>query len=151
MVEADEAHIDGKEHSKHESKKNHNGRGSKGKSAVVGACPCEGKVVAKHLPDTTTATILEFLTSGVDKEAVLYSDEHPAYRRGDNNSSVNHSAKQFVDGMIHISVIDSVWSVRKCGITGVYHVVSLAHLQRYLAEFSFRLSQVSYELRTATC
>lgn len=146
VVEADETYIGGKERNKHESKKNHNGRGPKGKIAVVGVRTREGKVVAKHLPDTTTATIMDFLASTIDQETILYSDEHPAYRGWGNHSSVNHSAKQFVDGMIHTNGIESVWSVLKRGIVGVYHVVSLAHLQRYLAEFSFRLSRCRMSL-----
>lgn len=32
-------------------------------------------------------------------------------------------------------------------ITGVYHVVSLTHIQLYLAEFSFRLSRCRMSLK----
>ncbi|WPF67242.1 IS1595 family transposase [Corynebacterium sp. 22KM0430] len=81
VVEADETYIGSKERNKHESKKNHDGRGAKGKAAVVGVRTRDGKVVARHLPNTTTATIMEFLTSSIDQTATLYSDEHPAYRR----------------------------------------------------------------------
>lgn len=101
VVGADETYIGGKERNKHESKKNHDGRGLKGKAAVVGVRTRDGKVPARHLPDTTTATIMDFLTSTIDREAILCSDEHLAYRGWGNHSSVNHSAKKFVDGMIH--------------------------------------------------
>lgn len=93
VVEADENYVGGKERNKHESIKNHDGRGTKGKAAVVGVRSREGKVTARHLSNTTTATITDFLTSTIDRETVLYSDEHPAYRGWGNHSSVNHSAK----------------------------------------------------------
>ncbi|MGV0358912.1 IS1595 family transposase [Corynebacterium mastitidis] len=146
MVEADGTYVGGKERNKHESKKNHDGRGHKGKAAVVGVRTREGKVRAKHLPDTIPVTIMDFLNSAIGRETVLYSDEHPAYRGWGNHNSVNHSAKQFVDDRIHTNGIESVWSVLKRGIVGVCHVVSLAHLRRYLAEFSFRLSRCRMSL-----
>jgi transposase-like protein len=62
--------------------------------------------------------------------------------------SVNHSAKQFVDGMAHTNGIESVWAVLKRGFYGVYHAFSSKHLQRYLNEFVFRLNSGNVKFHT---
>ena len=40
----------------------------------------------------------------------------------------------------HSNTVESYFSILKRGITGVYHHVSEAHLQRYVDEFDFRFS-----------
>jgi transposase-like protein len=62
--------------------------------------------------------------------------------------SVNHSAKQFVDGMAHTNGIESVWAVLKRGFYGIYHAFSRKHLQRYLNEFVFRLNSGNVKFHT---
>lgn len=61
--------------------------------------------------------------------------------RGYSHRSVNHSAKQFVDGMAHTNSIENVWPVLKRGFYCVYHSCSAKHLSRYIAKFSFRLNE----------
>ncbi len=60
----------------------------------------------------------------------------PEYQR----LSVNHSAKQFVDGMAHTNSIESVWALLKRAFYGIYHSFSGKHLQRYINEFTYRLN-----------
>jgi hypothetical protein len=55
--------------------------------------------------------------------------------------SVNHSAKDFVNGMAHTNGIESVWAVLKRGFYGVYHSFSGKHLQLYVDDFSFWLNE----------
>ena len=45
---------------------------------------------------------------------------------------------EYVRGDAHSNTVEGYFSILKRGITGVYHHVSEAHLQRYLAEFDFR-------------
>lgn len=61
---------------------------------------------------------------------------------------VNHSAKQFVDGMAHTNGIESVWAVLKRGFYGVYHSFSAKHLQRYVNEFAYRLNEGNVRVHT---
>jgi len=42
------------------------------------------------------------------------------------------------DGDAHTNTAESVFSLLKRGVYGVYHNVSKQHLHRYLAEFDFR-------------
>jgi len=141
-VEADEAYIGGKEANKHASKKLKLGRGTIGKTAVLGIRERDGNTYATVLKDNSAKTIQAELKKRIDKNATLNTDEHGAYIGVPfNHKVVNHSAKQFVDGKAHTNSIESVWALLKRGHYGVYHKISKKHLPRYLAEFLFRLNQ----------
>ena len=54
---------------------------------------------------------------------------------------VNHSAKEYVNGMASTNGIESVWAVVKRGFNGIYHNWSSKHNQRYINEFTFRFNE----------
>lgn len=58
----------------------------------------------------------------------------------ERHEMVDHSASEYVRGDAHSNTVEGYFSILKRGINGVYHHVSEAHLQRYLAEFDFRYS-----------
>jgi hypothetical protein len=62
--------------------------------------------------------------------------------------AVNHSAKEFVDGMAHTNGIESVWAVLKRGFYGIYHQFSTKYLQRYINEFTYRLNEGNCKIHT---
>jgi hypothetical protein len=64
------------------------------------------------------------------------------------HKTVCHSAKEFVDGMAHTNSIESVWAVLKRGFYGIYHSFSAKHLNRYVAEFTFRLNEGNCKIHT---
>jgi len=143
ICEADETYIGGKETNKHESKKLKAGRGTVGKMAVLGIRQRGGRVKAKVIKSTNKDTIQAAVKSAVEAGTTLCTDEHAGYRGMPEygHKVVNHSAKQFVDGMAHTNGIESVWSVLKRGFYGVYHQFSEKHLQRYVDEFAYRLNE----------
>jgi transposase-like protein len=103
------------------------------------------------LARTDAATIQAAVIDSVIPNSTLYTDEHGSYAGMDvayNHASVNHSAKEFVNGMAHTNGIESVWAVLKRGFYGVYHSFSEKHLQRYVDEFSFRLNEGNVKNRT---
>ena len=137
-VEVDETYMGGKERNK--SKKLKVGRGTVGKTAVVGAKDRKtNKVKAKVAENTDAKTLQKFVADTAAKGATVYSDDASAYKGMPfDHTSVRHSVGEFVDGMAHTNGIESFWSMLKRAHKGVYHKMSAKHLQRYVDEFAGR-------------
>lgn len=143
-VEIDETFVGGLERNKHESDKKKLGRGTIGKSAVLGMRERGGRTKAMPIENVSIEEIQSAIHANIAVGSTLYTDEHGAYNDLDGlffkQERVNHSANEYVKGMASTNSIESVWAVLKRGLTGVYHKVSKKHLARYVDEFAFRLN-----------
>jgi transposase-like protein len=141
IVEMDETYIGGKAKNKH-GKRGGKGRGTVGKTAVLGAVSRKGNVVARVLNGTDALTVEGFVEEAVSKRvSLLATDDHASFRNLASlrrHGVVNHSAGQYVVGAIHTNTIEGFWSILKRGVVGTYHKVSRKYLPLYVAEFQFR-------------
>ncbi|MYD51305.1 MAG: IS1595 family transposase [Dehalococcoidia bacterium] len=151
IVEIDETFIGGKEANKHESKKQHNGRGPVGKTAVLGMRQRGGRSKAQPITGTDGETLRETIRQHVEPGSTVYTDEHRGYSNLHDYSrgTVNHGAKEYVGaGDIHINSAESMWAVLKRSIYGTWHHVSVKHLERYVNEATFRLNEGNVQYHT---
>ena len=104
----------------------------------------EGKAKVRHVKSSGVRVLVPEIERSVDNSAVVYSDEHGAYKllvkKGYEHNHVTHSKNQYVIGNIHTQNIENLWSTMKRGIKGVYRHVDAQYLQAYADEYAFRYS-----------
>ena len=140
-VEVDETFVGGRERNKHAKDKLRAGRGTVGKTAVVGAKDRATKRASANVIENIDAeTLRGFVHEHAEEGATVYTDDPRAYRgmSGVKHEAVKHSVSEYVRNMAHTNGTESFSAMLKRGYHGVYHKMSAKHLQRYVNEFAGR-------------
>ena len=138
VIEVDESYFGGWEKNKLRDKKLNEGRGTVGKTAVVGANDRDStQVVAKVVEDTNRKTLHGFIDDNVTLSAIVCTDDSKSNRKlhGYDHQFVKHSVGEYVDGEIHINRMESFWSILKRVHQCTFQRFSKKHLDRYVTEF----------------
>jgi transposase-like protein len=146
-VEIDETYVGGKPR-KIPGVRAKCGRGTK-KTPVVALIQRNGPMRAMPVQHVTIKNLKNVIHQHVRKDAVLMTDELPAYRkigRGyASHKRVVHSRGEYARDGVSVNSCESFFALLKRGVHGTFHHVSKKHLHRYCDEFSFR-----WEHRKAT-
>jgi transposase-like protein len=139
VVEADETYIGGKKSN------NRRGRGATDKKAVVALVERDGRARSFHVANVSGPTLGGVIRENVDMSARLMTDEWKSYRKVGkemaDHQTVAHSYDEYVRGDVYTNTVEGFFAILKRGVDGIYHHVSRAHLDRYLAEFDFRYNR----------
>lgn len=136
IVEADETYVGGKKR-----KGSKRGRGTK-KTPVLTLVERKGRARSYKLDNLTKRTIQGLIRDDVEITSHIMTDEFKSYKGLSQyfagHSHVNHGAKEYCRGIVHVNFAESYFSLLKRAVIGAFHHVSDAHLPRYLSEFDFR-------------
>ena len=151
-VEVDETYVGGKQRranvkqftpldpTKPDPRRKKTGRGTD-KTPVVALVERGGEVRSFRVANVTADSLGGAIRRHVSREAHLRTDSFASYKKvgGEyaSHETVDHSY-EYVRGDAHTNTAENFFSLLKRGINGIYHHVSEAHLDRYLAEFDFR-------------
>jgi transposase-like protein len=138
-VEADEAYIGGR---RRKSAPGQTGRGSLGKTVVLGLAERAGNVMTHVVPNSRANSLIPPIAQSVRPGSTISTDEWFAYGRlsklGYRHLVVRHSTDEWVRGDAHTNTIEGFWSQLKRSIRGTHVHVSGKHLSKYLGEFEYR-------------
>lgn len=144
-VECDETFIGGKAKNMHKSKREKviKGRGSVGKTAVMGMLERKGNVRAKVIESVDRETLHSEIKEQVEEGSNLFTDEWRSYQGLDEafvHKVINHSI-EYVRDNVHTNGIENFWSLLKRTISGTYVSVEPYHLAKYVEEQVFRYNE----------
>ena len=136
VVEVDETYVGGK------AKNAHKGKPVPKKVPVVSLVSRDGNMKAHVVTDVNHKTIKATLKRYVESTAEIFTDggtHFPAAVKGyAGHETVNHDARAYVRGVVHIQGCESFNALLKRSLMGAWHAVSEKHLPRYVGEVAFR-------------
>lgn len=142
IVEVDETFIGGKARNMHTAKRKKviTGRGTTGKTVVMGMLERGGKVKTHVIAERDKKTLHAKIADHVEPGTEVMTDELVSYwgiAENYTHNVINH-AEEYVRGTIHTNGMENYWSLVKRALTGTYISVEPFHLFRYLDEQAFR-------------
>lgn len=160
VVEIDETYVGGRprkenKHDARETNEKHNKRGrGTSKTPIVGVKERNtGRVyavVANKNEDGKQVSgkqLFNILKRVCKDNTLVMTDQLPSYnilnKPNEKNLvrlMVDHNVMYSLGNGIHTNGIESFWAIVKRGIYGVFHHISVKHMQSYMNEFCFRIN-----------
>jgi transposase-like protein len=113
------------------------------RTPVMGLIERKGRVEARLISTPSAQILVGVVRDRVSSKAdLVVTDQWAGYKgvgKTHKHEVINH-IKNFAQGKVHTNTIENFWSLLKRGIIGNYHKVSVKHLPRYLAEFTYRFN-----------
>ncbi|HXQ15938.1 MAG TPA: IS1595 family transposase [Caulobacteraceae bacterium] len=105
---------------------------------VVSLVERDGPIRSMYLDDRNVRLAL---SRHLDFDSRLVTDGSTIYDRYVvRHESVDHSKGEYARGDVHTQTLEGFFSIFKRGLVGVYQHIDAKHLNRYLAEFDFRMN-----------
>lgn len=113
------------------------------KTPVLALCETKGNVVVVALPWVTRKGVSDIIHSVIAPTATMVTDGLGIYthlNKSDlyTHKVVNHKIGEYVKDGFHTNSVEGFFGLLKRGLYGIYHSVSVKHLQRYCDEFASR-------------
>jgi transposase-like protein len=144
VVEADETYIGKKDGKKGRKPAGAGGAGHK--RTVLSLVERGGHIRSFKLGGPNAGEIKAKIHTNVDPASVLHTDGSQVYKgylRVESHESVDHKSEYVRPGKsekVHTNSAEGFFNVFKRGMVGTYQHCGEQHLQRYLAEFDFRMN-----------
>ena len=139
-VEVDETYIGGRQ----PKEKGYGGRNPKNKTVVMGILERDGEIYTKVIPDASAKSLIPVIREYIQKGTRVNTDEWRPYKvlgsLGYIHETVNHGAKEYARGDVHVNGLENFWGQLKRSIRGTHVHVSRKHLPKYLGEFEYRFN-----------
>jgi len=151
IVELDEKYLGGKPRFK-PGVTHPRGKGPK-KTCIHVAVNRTGQVRAAQVSGDSYAELPPKVSKVVQPDARIMTDQLSAYRAigkdFSQHSSVNHGAREYARGDVHVNTAESFNALLERAKFGVFHFLSRRHIKRYVSEITFRWNnREPYERRT---
>jgi transposase-like protein len=140
VIEADETYVGGRRRGQGGGRP---GVKDKNKTAVLTLVERGGRARSFRAANVTADELGGAIRQHVDtSRSHLMTDEWRSYgpvgREFLSHRTVSHGHREYVSGDAYTNTVESYFATFKRGVNGVYHSISRAHMDRYLAEFDFR-------------
>jgi transposase-like protein len=97
-----------------------------------------GNIRSMYLDDKNVRSALQ---KHLHEDSRLVTDGSQSYKfLGYKHESVDHSKYEWARGDVHTNTLEGFFSIFKRGLVGVFQHIDKKHLDRYLAEFDFRMN-----------
>lgn len=150
VAEVDEKYLGGKPRPRTDGVKAKRGKGTK-KQPIMVMVSRGGEARAAPIPNESFAEINRAVSTAVSPEAFLMTDGASVYRKVSEafagHEFVDHGSDEFArpgwDGgpSVHNNTAESLNALIERAKFGVFHMMSKAHMHRYLAKVTFRWNE----------